>query len=737
MTQRTQQIGPLLQAQRVIVFSLNVLVFWAIFVFTSSNIFPTGSPESVWLISMISYWILSLVAAPYFSPPKDSLGTAISVLLLLIPLDLSNVTDYKEIVVSINYLAIGLATVVSISALTAILNKSNEKLSRIAYKISSTFGKGELLYTLAIIVSVLGFYQDSIASIFLIWGMWVFFVTARPMELATQLYLYLSNVNEAETNTAFVGSIVRIDDPNLVRVALNKGVHDWKTDSVHISLLPNGKLAHILPLFTQLHEDKIIGTGICCILEDMQTKMQISRGSVYSIQSENSLLDAVRLSLAGQNESASIAGIVVEGSTISEMRFQAVRGVTLEEGTVVFAIVGDKKVYYQILDAKTNEESFDQSPYGTHIVTASQIGIHNPDKGLQKFSWLPDMNQPVFLAQNETHEQNLASNEFLVGKVSGTNLGIPVVLDDIIHYHTAVLGVTGTGKTELALEIVRNAVGQNAKVFCVDFTGEYRHRLSDLNPTPIGLSIDQGSTLEARLFAVETGTFGAPAEKAALKAYLDEVKPQITSQIEAFLTSTTQKLGVFELNEITNSKATLRTTEMYLSAIMEWAKKNRRREKVMIVLEEAHTIIPEAYQSGFDADTQWVVSRIGQIALQGRKYGVGLMLVSQRTALVSKTILSQCNTYFTHALVDKTSLEYLAGVYGTGHIKAIPNLKFLEFIVHGKAVKSDLPLLGKMDFDKDKLDASKAMDYVAIPTVVPAVVPSDFAWTEPPEDLIT
>jgi len=80
------------------------------------------------------------------------------------------------------------------------------------------------------------------------------------------------------------------------------------------------------------------------------------------------------------------------------------------------------------------------------------------------------------------------------------------------------------------------------------------------------------------------------------------------------------------------------------------------------VLEEAHTIIPEAYGSGFDSETQWVVGRIGQIALQGRKYGVGLLLVSQRTALVSKTILSQCNTYFTHALVDKTSLEYLGSV---------------------------------------------------------------------------
>ncbi len=104
------------------------------------------------------------------------------------------------------------------------------------------------------------------------------------------------------------------------------------------------------------------------------------------------------------------------------------------------------------------------------------------------------------------------------------------------------------------------------------------------------------------------------------------------------------------------------------------------------------------------------IGRIGQIALQGRKYGVGLLLVSQRTALVSKTVLSQCNTYFTHALVDKTSLEYLSGVYSSEHVRAIPNLRFLEFLAHGKAVKSERPLLAKRDFDQKKADASKALD---------------------------
>ena len=143
---------------------------------------------------------------------------------------------------------------------------------------------------------------------------------------------------------------------------------------------------------------------------------------------------------------------------------------------------------------------------------------------------------------------------------------------------------------------------------------------------------------------------------------------------------------------------------------MEWARKHRRRRKVLVVLEEAHTIIPETAGSGFDYDTQWIVGRISQIALQGRKFGVGLLIVSQRTALVSKSILSQCNTCMTFSLVDKTSLDYLSNVYSSAHVKSIPNLRFLEAIVYGKAIRSERPLLVRLQYEQAKKDACEALN---------------------------
>ena len=113
-----------------------------------------------------------------------------------------------------------------------------------------------------------------------------------------------------------------------------------------------------------------------------------------------------------------------------------------------------------------------------------------------------------------------------------------------------------------------------------------------------------------------------------------------------------------------------------------------------MVLEEAHTVVPEVNLFGWDRnETNAVIGRISQIALQGRKYGVGLLLISQRTALVSKTLLSQCNTVITFSLVDKTSLEYLSSVYSPEHVQVIPNLESLRALAYGKGIRSQRPVI--------------------------------------------
>ena len=136
------------------------------------------------------------------------------------------------------------------------------------------------------------------------------------------------------------------------------------------------------------------------------------------------------------------------------------------------------------------------------------------------------------------------------------------------------------------------------------------------------------------------------------------------------------------------------------------------------MLEEAHTIVPEMNLFGYDrVETGAVVGRMAQIALQGRKYGVGLLLVSQRTAPVSKTLLSQCNTVLCFAMHDETGLNYLTNVFKSEHVSMIPNLKFLQAIAFGKAIHSDHPIVFEIPNDELKKEASEALKTGLFPKV--------------------
>jgi hypothetical protein len=474
---------------------------------------------------------------------------------------------------------------------------------------------------------------------------------------------------------------------------------------LHTAAMSNGDQHYVLALFSQMQGLEVMGTGLCVAV--LQEKIVLAEGDV--IQSHSAEKTAEFIENLSGTPGSELVGFTVENSNIGILRFEVSAAAPLAEGQVVFVRQRGTDVFYQILDAQTAEESFDQNPRGTHIVNAVQLGCYSPDAGFTKYGWLATMNAPVFWAKaRDFPAPVLEQREFAIGTVPSTNIGVTANIDDLVQFHTALLGITGTGKTELALDIVREAVKNGFKAFCVDFTGEYKARLKDLKPILPTPTAAQTSDLEHKLFAVETGTYGAGAEKAALKTSLTQMRATIDAQIKDFLIGN-DGLAILELTEISNTKATLRITELYLSTIMAWARQHRQARKILIVLEEAHTIIPETFSSGFDGETQWVVSRIGQIALQGRKYGVGLLVISQRTALVSKTILSQCNTFLTHSLIDQTSLNFLESVYSAQHVRSIPNLGRFQFLAAGKAIKAERPILLGRPFDQAKKDASDAL----------------------------
>ena len=121
---------------------------------------------------------------------------------------------------------------------------------------------------------------------------------------------------------------------------------------------------------------------------------------------------------------------------------------------------------------------------------------------------------------------------------------------------------------------------------------------------------------------------------------------------------------------------------------------------ILLVCEEAHRYVPRDDDQGF-GPTRRVIANI---AREGRKYGVGLCLVSQRPSELSATILSQCNTLFAlrmsnerdHGFVRNALPDSAAGLLG-----ALPALRTREAIAVGEGVA--VP----MRFRFDELDPKR------------------------------
>lgn len=705
--------------QRLLATSIYILLLELLSGFATGIWIPTEGGKSLWFFSAIGVYFFTHLSSPFFITPRDSLATASTSALLLATVDLGSASVLGNQLNIFRWASFLVATFVALSAVVAIVlygTDAVEKpklaaLSSITYHLSDRVGRAQIMFSPLVLISILGFYQgELIQQMWLLFG-WAVLVFVEPVDLLLKLIDDLSKAGLQSSEDRLIGEIQRIDDPNIIRVRLST-VDTWKRDKVHVVHLPDSRQVEVLPLFFQLQEAELIGTGLSC-KEPSQRVEGSSAGRVYHIDDSRSADELLR-EICGTDPPAELIGFVVENSEIGKICFEVSSEPDLEEGWLVFVRQRGQSVYYQILDARTKEESFSQNPRGTHIVFAEQLGTLDAERGFVKYGWLPSMNSPVFLPPSVTEAPCGDSDrldDFELGFVPNSTVPVTASLSDMLEYHTAILGVTGTGKTELAFDIIRYALSQDVKVFCVDFTGEYGHRLADANPEYLGLDEEQARTLQERLFDVETGQYSAGDEKKALGEFIEEITPGIVSQVDKFLQPEGPRIGIFEIEEIANTKATLRATELYLSTILNWARGNRRKRRILLVLEEAHTIVPETNLFGFDrVETSAVVGRMAQIALQGRKYGVGILLISQRTALVSKTLLSQCNTVFSFTMHDQTGLNYLGNVFSSDYVSVIPNLKFLQGVAFGKAVRSDRPVVFEIPWNEDKKKASEALD---------------------------
>lgn len=137
----------------------------------------------------------------------------------------------------------------------------------------------------------------------------------------------------------------------------------------------------------------------------------------------------------------------------------------------------------------------------------------------------------------------------------------------------------------------------------------------------------------------------------------------------------------------------------------------RARDPVLLVCEEAHRYVPNRGEAQYEAAQE----AIRRIAKEGRNYGIGLLLVSQRPSEVEATVLSQCNSWIILRITNEADREHVRAILPdsmAGLTKMLSGLRRQEAIFVGQAAilpsrilvrsltQDQLPRSNDIDFDK-------------------------------------
>ena len=113
-----------------------------------------------------------------------------------------------------------------------------------------------------------------------------------------------------------------------------------------------------------------------------------------------------------------------------------------------------------------------------------------------------------------------------------------------------------------------------------------------------------------------------------------------------------------------------------------------KQRPLLLIFEEAHGYLPRGGGDRFVAG--YAAREVRRVFKEGRKYGVGAIVVSQRPSELDETILSQCGTFFALRLsnpddqsrVRSTLPDAMAGI-----IDLLPVLRTGESLVLGEAIQ--------------------------------------------------
>ena len=339
----------------------------------------------------------------------------------------------------------------------------------------------------------------------------------------------------------------------------------------------------------------------------------------------------------------------------------------------------------------------------------------------------------------------------------GKGVRISINVNRVASRHLAILAATGKGKSNFLALLAKRIAEKHGTMIIFDYHGEYvnirmpglRVTVPKINPRlldaeeladMIGVmqkasvqravlanvytedvrsAQDFWVALRQALDALASAGDNARNRQAAqrllqivdraLRVWGEVFDPEAKSALDVVENN---KINVLDISELTAYQAQI-IVDWYLKEVLEDRKnavKNLGNAKfkspVVIAIEEAHVFLPS--QRG-----TWCSETIARIAREGRKFGVSLIIISQRPSRLDADVVSQMGSFAISGLIHPKDQAFVREV--TDDVSdelgaSLPSLNPGEMILVGEFIK--LPALVKVDLVEEKfmgrdLDAVK------------------------------
>lgn len=697
---------------------LGIVVTTIRFLAGSWSFLNDGSGYNLIFVSAALLLVLGVyVAEPYFSRPADVIVNTVAIIVALM-----GVRNPQEFAFHGLAMASAVAILVVAIVVVALPRQVLPRTREIAYRVIRRVGRSSVLFPALYLLVLASFFMSRPLEFWLLFTVWLLLVFRRPVETFVHLVVGFFR-NRARRMGRTIGRVDRRLSPRLVVV------HRHVTAPIERGQLVELPTVGERSVFGIAHFDLYRAKGndtVVEILTDGSEAIAMDRhGGLSTIPLTTPLEGGVcdvdaqtRSRLAADLPALDVVGFVAPGSDMERIEVEIpesfARKANLGVGAVVKADVASEEFLYQVFGARTAEESIDARDSRGYVrFHAHPVGRVKDEvsREIVPPTWIPDIYSAVRLEDPPARSGDPRG----IGRLPGTSVTIPILAPhDLVTHNTAVLGVLGVGKTCLAFEIIQKVVSQtDAFVLVIDVTNEYRAALRDYVEFPIRADTVDGEEVQAGDVDHALRSPELPSRS------VDDFRAEIAADLAEFLTAeaadsprvrvvnpdlyrvTAEKKGsdkVVVTVEITLAEKTRIIAEELLNQLRAKGP-SRGVARALIVFEEAHSLIPE--WSGAHTGERTASNGTARVVMQGRKYGLGCLVIAQRTASVNKSILNQCNTVFGMRIFDDTGKEFLTNYFGRHLVTALPALADRHAIAVGRGLRAKSAMILELNDARD------------------------------------